>query len=827
MDELTQSEVKKVDAQPNIGAMHEQDLQQAADWYRKAAEQGYADAQFQLGRIYHKNQTEPSNLHVAPWYREAPNWVPVFLCKHRYALAVVVGLIVVAIFLLPATEDILERPLGLELPITATDASANENNSDSNDIPIDATLQWQSYLVRNGENLTAIFNNLGLSTTTLYKVLDADNNNVLARLKPGQTIELQIGQDNILQQLKIRLNIKQTLLMVHSDDAYTASMINEKVEWQLQRYNGVINGSFYVSARNAGIPANHIQKIANLFQWRMNFAQVLKKGDTFKVLVRQEVVEGKSTGDSQLLGVEVTNQGNQVSAWLAEDGNYYDGGGNSLEQRKPARSSVESSRTELSMAEPLSGKDRRRFLALVEQYRQALNSNGEGELKLRLVNIPLPGLEAITKYRKAAEQGNASAQYNLGLMYEQGHGVAQDNKEAIAWYRKAAEQGDARAQYNLGIMYVNGHGVAQDYKQASVWYRKAAEQGNASAQNNLGVMYDNGLGVARDYKQAVSWYRKAAEQGNATAQNNLGVMYEQGRGVERDNKEAVTWYRTAAEQGNANALVNLRTTLANGQEVVQDDELALAWRRLAAKSTDTEVMSCKGFDDMMRELGNLQLMDDKYKEVKAKLDAIDERRTQAVIDGNSAENMDDNRDEKVLINEVNILKRVAEKKSVVLGEWWGVCAADIADRRAEVYQLKKTKAEADKQAKIAAERKHKAAEQAKLQQKMKAMLQQPNARSQAASAAAQGEIDKYAALIKATVERYMILDPTMRGKTCTIGVRLASSGFVISVDNGQGDPAVCRSGKAAVLKANQLPVPKDPAAFEMLKEFNLKLEPNI
>ena len=827
MDELTQSEVKKVDAQPNIGAMHEQDLQQAADWYRKAAEQGYADAQFQLGRIYHKNQTEPSNLHVAPWYREAPNWVPVFLCKHRYALAVVVGLIVVAIFLLPATEDILERPLGLELPITATDASANENNSDSNDIPIDATLQWQSYLVRNGENLTAIFNNLGLSTTTLYKVLDADNNNVLARLKPGQTIELQIGQDNILQQLKIRLNIKQTLLMVHSDDAYTASMINEKVEWQLQRYNGVINGSFYVSARNAGIPANHIQKIANLFQWRMNFAQVLKKGDTFKVLVRQEVVEGKSTGDSQLLGVEVTNQGNQVSAWLAEDGNYYDGGGNSLEQRKPARSSVESSRTELSMAEPLSGKDRRRFLALVEQYRQALNSNGEGELKLRLVNIPLPGLEAITKYRKAAEQGNASAQYNLGLMYEQGHGVAQDNKEAIAWYRKAAEQGDARAQYSLGIMYVNGHGVAQDYKQASVWYRKAAEQGNASAQNNLGVMYDNGLGVARDYKQAVSWYRKAAEQGNATAQNNLGVMYEQGRGVERDNKEAVTWYRTAAEQGNANALVNLRTTLANGQEVVQDDELALAWRRLAAKSTDTEVMSCKGFDDMMRELGNLQLMDDKYKEVKAKLDAIDERRTQAVIDGNSAENMDDNRDEKVLINEVNILKRVAEKKSVVLGEWWGVCAADIADRRAEVYQLKKTKAEADKQAKIAAERKHKAAEQAKLQQKMKAMLQQPNARSQAASAAAQGEIDKYAALIKATVERYMILDPTMRGKTCTIGVRLASSGFVISVDNGQGDPAVCRSGKAAVLKANQLPVPKDPAAFEMLKEFNLKLEPNI
>ena len=186
--------------------------------------------------------------------------------------------------------------------------------------------------MRNGENLTAIFNNLGLSTTTLYKVLDADNKNHLARLKPGQNIELLIDQDNILQQLKIRLNIKQTLVMERGGEAYSSTMINEKVEWQPQRYNGVINGSFYVSARNAGIPANHIQKIANLFQWRMNFAKDLQKGDTFKVLVRQETVEGKSTGNSQLLGVEVTSQGQSTSAWLSEDGNYYDAQGNSLER---------------------------------------------------------------------------------------------------------------------------------------------------------------------------------------------------------------------------------------------------------------------------------------------------------------------------------------------------------------------------------------------------------------------------------------------------------------------------------------------------------------
>jgi len=73
----------------------------------------------------------------------------------------------------------------------------------------------------------------------------------------------------------------------------------------------------------------------------------------------------------------------------------------------------------------------------------------------------------------------------------------------------AAEKCDPDAQNNLGVMYQNGRGVRQDDSQAVRWYRKAAEQGYASAQNNLGLMYVNGEGVP----QAVKWFRKAAEQG--------------------------------------------------------------------------------------------------------------------------------------------------------------------------------------------------------------------------------------------------------------------------------------------------------------------------
>ena len=107
-------------------------------------------------------------------------------------------------------------------------------------------------------------------------------------------------------------------------------------------------------------------------------------------------------------------------------------------------------------------------------------------------------------------------------------GVARDFARAAAWYRKAAEQGDARAQTNLGGMYGNGQGVARDYVQAAVWYRKAAEQGDPIAQFNLGLAYAKGRGVAQDKIQAATWYRKAAEQGFAPAKTELDAMTSSG-----------------------------------------------------------------------------------------------------------------------------------------------------------------------------------------------------------------------------------------------------------------------------------------------------------
>ena len=244
---------------------------------------------------------------------------------------------------------------------------------------------------------------------------------------------------------------------------------------------------------------------------------------------------------------------------------------------------------------------------------------------------------AVYWYRKAAEQGNATAQNNLGICYEDGEGVTKDISEAVKWYRKAAAQGniasksmlkrlgysessgssnalqassssqprnkysdftgkipakgtkaysyyekaitgDAEAQNSLGDKYYN----SKEYSSAVYWYRKAAEQGITNAQCNLGYCYEYGQGVTKSITEAIKLYRNAAEQGNAAAQHNLGECYEKGRGVTQNYYEAVKWYRKAADQGIAEAEYNLGVCHEKGQGVTKSISEAEKWYRKAA-----------------------------------------------------------------------------------------------------------------------------------------------------------------------------------------------------------------------------------------------------
>lgn len=178
--------------------------------------------------------------------------------------------------------------------------------------------------------------------------------------------------------------------------------------------------------------------------------------------------------------------------------------------------------------------------------------------------------------RERNGQTNAAAQdVGRGVeAYDRG-----DYGAAVEEWRPLAEQGVASAQFNLGHLYFEGSGVLQDYREAQKWYRLAAEQGHAGAQNSLGVIYAKGLGVPQDYGEAVKWFRLAAEQASAEAQISLGHMYEHGLGLPQDFVQAHMWFNLAAAQG-AEQAVHRRDIVAlrmSPAQVAEAQKLAREW----------------------------------------------------------------------------------------------------------------------------------------------------------------------------------------------------------------------------------------------------------
>jgi TPR repeat protein len=110
-------------------------------------------------------------------------------------------------------------------------------------------------------------------------------------------------------------------------------------------------------------------------------------------------------------------------------------------------------------------------------YEQGAAAYSKGDFVIALENL-----------RPLAEQGNPDAQFRLGLMYREGKGVPQDDKQATAWLIKAAEQGQVEAQENVGFSYAKGLGVERDWVQADKWFAIAAASGKESAIKNQEVV---------------------------------------------------------------------------------------------------------------------------------------------------------------------------------------------------------------------------------------------------------------------------------------------------------------------------------------------------
>ncbi len=155
----------------------------------------------------------------------------------------------------------------------------------------------------------------------------------------------------------------------------------------------------------------------------------------------------------------------------------------------------------------------------------------------------VPALDRLTQL---ANGGNAKAETIVGLKYLS---APVNEAEAAKWLERAAESGEAVAQYRLGALYQNGKGVPADAAKATHWFQAAAMQGNVKAMHNLAVALAEGTGIKKNPAEAARWFSKAASMGLGDSQFNLAVLYERGEGVPQSLLDAYKWYAIAAAGG--------------------------------------------------------------------------------------------------------------------------------------------------------------------------------------------------------------------------------------------------------------------------------------
>jgi len=152
------------------------------------------------------------------------------------------------------------------------------------------------------------------------------------------------------------------------------------------------------------------------------------------------------------------------------------------------------------------------------------------------------------------QAGGAEAQQILGFLYERGLGTPTNRVMAAQWYQKAADAGNAKAQFYYGRILRDGGGnVRRDREQAVTWFTKAANAGEVDAMSALGRALMRGEGTQKNKSEGVRWYEQAAQRGAAEAQYELAILHKNGDGVAKSDSIALDLMERAARRGHPKA----------------------------------------------------------------------------------------------------------------------------------------------------------------------------------------------------------------------------------------------------------------------------------
>jgi murein DD-endopeptidase len=238
------------------------------------------------------------------------------------------GLVIGAAILWPSQQESLPQRIPVALDIDALVAQLTPST------PFEALSIKPDYVksIASGDTLSGLFSEAGVDQNTMHHVLEADLD-VLAldTMKPGNKISFWLDDKGDLQKLELYFSAARQVVFSRFDDGdYKVEEINVDGIWQNRTVAGDIQGSFYLSAKKAGLNAAEIQRVESLLKEKLNFARDLRAGDTFSVLMNDQFIDGDVTGASEILGITIHRGRSEINAYQNSDGNFYDGEGRSL-----------------------------------------------------------------------------------------------------------------------------------------------------------------------------------------------------------------------------------------------------------------------------------------------------------------------------------------------------------------------------------------------------------------------------------------------------------------------------------------------------------------
>ncbi|MCC6919216.1 MAG: sel1 repeat family protein [Alphaproteobacteria bacterium] len=202
--------------------------------------------------------------------------------------------------------------------------------------------------------------------------------------------------------------------------------------------------------------------------------------------------------------------------------------------------------------------------------------------------------EAIAIWLPLANDGDASAQFNIGVMYANGLGVDRDMSVAMSWWGNAARQLHVRAAHNLALAMLAGEPISHgertkpDFTAILRYLKIGADAGYPNSEYTMGKLYADGVGVEKDERRAAELYLSASIKGFAKAQYNLGKVYRDGTGMRKDESLSLFWFSEAAERGHGRAQDRMAERCLTGRGVPKDEIEALKWSILASRQGVSE-----------------------------------------------------------------------------------------------------------------------------------------------------------------------------------------------------------------------------------------------